>query len=89
MDKKPAHFLLQKLTKIEKTVTLNRETCKQLPHHQPVKLDPWYQWHFANGYVNQQGSIVVEFIGYQNFDQTNVSKKSPQVRFRRLVNYLH
>ena len=30
--------------------------------------DPWFQWHFANGYVNKDGNIVSEFIRYENFD---------------------
>lgn len=32
------------------------------------QTDPWFQWHFANGYVNQEGNIVTEFIRYANFD---------------------
>ena len=31
------------------------------------KTDPWFQWHFANGYVNQDGNIVTEFIRYEDF----------------------
>ena len=30
--------------------------------------DPWFQWHFANGYVDPQGHIVTEFMHYENFD---------------------
>lgn len=28
--------------------------------------DPWFQWHFANGYVNQEGNIVMEFTRYED-----------------------
>ncbi|MEM8676059.1 MAG: carotenoid oxygenase family protein [Cyanobacteria bacterium P01_G01_bin.67] len=28
--------------------------------------DPWFQWHFANGYVNQEGKIVTEFTRYED-----------------------
>jgi all-trans-8'-apo-beta-carotenal 15,15'-oxygenase len=34
------------------------------------KADAWYQWHFANGYVDQDGMIVTEFARYSDF-QTN------------------
>jgi carotenoid cleavage dioxygenase-like enzyme len=32
--------------------------------------DPWYQWHFGNGYELADGSILVEIVCYPNF-QTN------------------
>ncbi|BAZ44997.1 carotenoid oxygenase [Chondrocystis sp. NIES-4102] len=31
------------------------------------QTEPWFQWHFANGYVNDEGNIVTEFIRYQDF----------------------
>jgi carotenoid cleavage dioxygenase-like enzyme len=31
------------------------------------KTDPWFQWHFANGYVNRDGKIVIEFVRYEDF----------------------
>jgi len=31
------------------------------------KTDPWFQWHFANGYVNEDGNIVTEFTRYEDF----------------------
>jgi all-trans-8'-apo-beta-carotenal 15,15'-oxygenase len=31
------------------------------------QTDPWFQWHFANGYVNQDGHIVTEFTRYDDF----------------------
>lgn len=31
------------------------------------KTDPWFQWHFANGYVNGDGNIVTEFTRYEDF----------------------
>ena len=30
------------------------------------KTDPWFQWHFANGYVNEEGNIVAEFTRYKD-----------------------
>lgn len=34
------------------------------------ETEPWYQWHYTNGYVNNDGNIVVEFVRYEDF-QTN------------------
>ena len=35
-----------------------------------IETDPWYQWHFTNGYVDKDGFITIEFVRYQDF-QTN------------------
>lgn len=34
------------------------------------ETEPWFQWHFANGFVNEDGSVVVDFVRYVDF-QTN------------------
>lgn len=34
------------------------------------KTDPWYQWHFSNGFLDDGGSIVVDLVRYADF-QTN------------------
>jgi all-trans-8'-apo-beta-carotenal 15,15'-oxygenase len=34
------------------------------------ETEPWFQWHYTNGYVNDDGQIVVEFVRYEDF-QTN------------------
>ncbi|MEL6496892.1 MAG: carotenoid oxygenase family protein, partial [Cyanobacteria bacterium J06623_7] len=31
------------------------------------KTDPWFQWHFANGYADRDGNIVTEFVRYADF----------------------
>jgi len=31
------------------------------------KTESWFQWHFANGYVNDDGNIVTEFTRYEDF----------------------
>ncbi|MEL6928650.1 MAG: carotenoid oxygenase family protein, partial [Cyanobacteria bacterium J06600_6] len=31
------------------------------------KTDPWFQWHFANGYVDSDGNVVTEFTRYEDF----------------------
>ena len=39
------------------------------------KTDPWFQWHFANGYVNSEGKIVTEFTRYEDFDTNQYLKE--------------
>ncbi|BCL37805.1 carotenoid oxygenase family protein [Nostoc sp. MS1] len=34
------------------------------------ETEPWYQWHFANGYVNSSGAAIVDIARYEDF-QTN------------------
>jgi carotenoid cleavage dioxygenase-like enzyme len=35
-----------------------------------LETEAWYQWHFTNGYVDNNGLIVIEFVRYPDF-QTN------------------
>ncbi|KJH70573.1 carotenoid oxygenase family protein [Aliterella atlantica] len=35
-----------------------------------IEAEPWYQWHFANGYVDDSSAIVAHIIRYEDF-QTN------------------
>ena len=30
-------------------------------------VEPWYQWHFANGFVDDDGKIVCDLVRYQDF----------------------
>jgi carotenoid cleavage dioxygenase-like enzyme len=34
------------------------------------QVEPWYQWHFSNGYVDADGAVVVDLVRYRDF-QTN------------------
>ncbi len=34
------------------------------------QTEPWYQWHFANGYVDASGAVIVDIARYEDF-QTN------------------
>ena len=34
------------------------------------KTEPWYQWHFSNGCVDNNGTLILELVRYQDF-QTN------------------
>jgi carotenoid cleavage dioxygenase-like enzyme len=35
-----------------------------------IQTDPWYQWHFGNGYELLDGSLVIDIVRYEDF-QTN------------------
>ena len=35
------------------------------------ETDPWYQWHYGNGFVDDQGQIQIDLVRYADFDQTN------------------
>ncbi len=48
-------------------IVVDRDTLKVVSRQQ---TDPWYQWHFSNGFVDQHGSIVVDLVRYKDF-QTN------------------
>ncbi|HEY9768682.1 MAG TPA: carotenoid oxygenase family protein [Coleofasciculaceae cyanobacterium] len=39
------------------------------------QTDPWFQWHFANGYVNPDGNVVTEFTRYEDFDTNQYLKE--------------
>ncbi len=31
------------------------------------EAEPWYQWHFANGFVKKDGSVAVDFVRFSDF----------------------
>ncbi|NJK40892.1 MAG: hypothetical protein HC934_05155 [Acaryochloridaceae cyanobacterium SU_2_1] len=31
------------------------------------ETDPWFQWHFANGYLDETGAIVLDYVRYPDF----------------------
>lgn len=35
-----------------------------------AEATPWYQWHFGNGYVDADGTIVIDLVRFEDF-QTN------------------
>jgi len=44
--------------------------CQTLSLVSRSEAEPWYQWHFANGYVDANGSVIVDIARYKDF-QTN------------------
>ncbi|WP_414564565.1 MULTISPECIES: carotenoid oxygenase family protein [unclassified Anabaena] len=48
-------------------LVIDRETLSLVSRGE---AEPWYQWHFGNGYVDADGLVVVDIARYQDF-QTN------------------
>ncbi|MCM0588994.1 MAG: carotenoid oxygenase family protein [Gloeotrichia echinulata DVL01] len=46
---------------------IDRETLSLVSRSE---TEPWYQWHFANGYVDASGGVIVDIARYEDF-QTN------------------
>ena len=43
------------------------------------QTDSWFQWHFGNGYEDSDGYITLDFVRYEDFEQTNQHlKEIPQ-----------
>ncbi|MGJ5675467.1 MAG: carotenoid oxygenase family protein [Nostochopsis sp.] len=48
-------------------LVIDRETLKMISRSE---AEPWYQWHFGNGYVDDRGTVIVDIARYEDF-QTN------------------
>jgi carotenoid cleavage dioxygenase-like enzyme len=35
------------------------------------ETEPWFQWHFGNGYEDKDGSVILDVVRYSDFQQTN------------------
>jgi all-trans-8'-apo-beta-carotenal 15,15'-oxygenase len=53
---------------------VNRETLEPL---QQGEADPWFQWHYANGFVDQDGKIIVDVVRYADFQTNQFFKEVP------------
>lgn len=52
-------------------LVVDRETLSVVSRGE---TEPWYQWHFANGYVDANGAVIVDVVRYEDF-QTNQNLK--------------
>jgi carotenoid cleavage dioxygenase-like enzyme len=48
-------------------LVIDRQTLKIVSRSE---TEPWFQWHFANGYVDDSGEVIVDIARYEDF-QTN------------------
>ena len=51
---------------------LDRETLEVVSRGE---TDPWYLWHFGNGYVDTDGSIVGDMVRYEDFKTNDYLKE--------------
>jgi carotenoid cleavage dioxygenase-like enzyme len=35
------------------------------------ETDPWFNWHFGNGYEDEEGSVILDMVRYSDFQETN------------------
>ncbi|NER36580.1 MAG: hypothetical protein F6J93_21780 [Oscillatoria sp. SIO1A7] len=42
--------------------------------------DPWFQWHFGNGFSDSDGSVVLDFVRYDDFQTNQYLKEVPTGR---------
>lgn len=46
-------------------IVVDRQTLTEVSR---IETNPWYQWHFGNGYQAADGSIVIDYVRYASFD---------------------
>ena len=46
------------------------------------KADPWFQWRFGNGCVDEDGTVVTEVVRYEDFQINQFLKEVPQGQTR-------
>jgi len=52
----------------------DRETLSLISRSE---TEPWYQWHFANGYMDGNGSVAIDFARYRDFQTNQRLKEVP------------
>lgn len=58
-------------------LVIDRETLTLVSRE---KAEAWYQWHFGNGYVDAEGSIVLDLVRYEDFQTNQYLKDVPTGR---------
>ncbi|MBT9317613.1 carotenoid oxygenase family protein [Leptothoe spongobia] len=46
-------------------IVVDRHTLEEVSR---FETDPWFQWHFGNGYQVADGTVVIDYVRYDNFD---------------------
>ena len=46
-------------------IVVDRKTLKEVSR---CETDPWFQWHVGNGFAADDGSVVIDYVRYPNFD---------------------
>jgi carotenoid cleavage dioxygenase-like enzyme len=53
-------------------IICDRDTLEAISRQQ---VEPWYQWHFANGCTTKNGAIAISMIRYENFSTNEYLKE--------------
>lgn len=53
-------------------IVIDRDTLEVVSKSE---TDPWYQWHFGNGYTNAEGHGVVDVVRYEDFKTNQYLKE--------------
>jgi carotenoid cleavage dioxygenase-like enzyme len=51
-------------TKGTQILVIDRQTLKLVSRSE---TEPWFQWHFSNGYVDASGTVIVDLVRYEDF----------------------
>ncbi|MGB7415166.1 MAG: carotenoid oxygenase family protein [Thermosynechococcaceae cyanobacterium] len=46
-------------------IIVDRTTLQEVSR---IETEPWFQWHLGNGYQETDGSVVIDYVRYPNFD---------------------
>ena len=41
------------------------------------ETEPWFQWHFSNGYIDDSGAVIVDIASYEDFKTNQFLKEVP------------
>ncbi len=41
------------------------------------ETQPWFQWHFSNGYIDDSGAVIVDIASYEDFQTNQFLKEVP------------
>jgi all-trans-8'-apo-beta-carotenal 15,15'-oxygenase len=55
-------------------LVVDRETLMPI---QQGETDPWFQWHFGNGFVDSDGQVCVDVLRYADFQTNQFLKEVP------------
>ncbi|MBW4643093.1 MAG: carotenoid oxygenase family protein [Goleter apudmare HA4340-LM2] len=55
-----------------KILVIDRETLSLVSRGE---TEPWFQWHFANGYVDSSGTVIVDIARYADFTTNQYLKE--------------
>ena len=59
-------------SKATQIIVFDRETLSLVSRSES---EPWFQWHFSNGYVDANNSVIIDFVRYPDFGTNQYLKE--------------